>query len=120
MTQAVTFAERHYTVQELADLWRLSPKTIRRQFRNEPGVLRYGNPKKGHRRDYVTLRIPHSVAERVYRRCLLPDRLPPKRNHNGPYAASDLKLHSRLPRPDVPPRQSASAGPPQKPDSVAP
>jgi len=69
----VTFAERHYSVKELASMWHLSPAAIRRLFRNEPGVLRYGRSKKGHQRDYVSIRIPHSVAQRVYRRCLVPD-----------------------------------------------
>ncbi len=61
--------ERHYTPEELADLWNLSPDAVRRIFENEPGVLvlegdgmRYG------KRRYRTLRIPASVAERVHRR----------------------------------------------------
>ena len=68
-----TFGERHYSVQELAAMWRLSPTAIRRLFTNEPGVLRYSKLKTGHQRDYVTIRIPQSVAERVYRRCLVPE-----------------------------------------------
>ena len=79
----VTFAEHHYRVKELAALWNLSPAAVRRLFRDEPGVLRYGRPKKGHQRDYASLRIPASVAERVYRRCLLPDSRPPKQNQSA-------------------------------------
>src|SRR5258708_24303651 len=33
--------EQHYSVAELAQLWALSEKTIRRMFENEPGVLRW-------------------------------------------------------------------------------
>jgi predicted transcriptional regulator len=72
MTQLVTLTERHFSVNELAKMWGLSPATTRRMFRDEPGVLRFGREKKGHQRDYVTLRIPESVAERVYRRCMRP------------------------------------------------
>ena len=82
MTPA-TFAERHYRVKDLAALWSLSPAAVRRMFRDEPGVLRYARPKRGHQRDYASLRIPASVAERVYRRCLLPERRPPKEKPIG-------------------------------------
>jgi hypothetical protein len=83
MTQPVTFAEHHYRVKDLAALWSLSPAAIRRLFHDEPGVLRYGRPKRGHKRDYASLRIPASVAERVYRRCLLPDAHPSKQNQSA-------------------------------------
>ena len=57
-------------------MWGLSPAAIRRLFRDEPGVLRFGREKRGHQRDYVTLRIPTRVAERVYRRMIRPGFLP--------------------------------------------
>ncbi len=65
------FAERHYSVAEVAELWNLSEDKVRRLFQNEPGVLVLGNaqPRYGRHR-YTTLRIPESVAERVYRRML--------------------------------------------------
>ncbi|MBZ5676976.1 MAG: hypothetical protein LAP61_22255 [Acidobacteriia bacterium] len=72
MTQLTTLTERHYSVKEVAQMWAMSPAAIRRLFCNEPGVLRFGKEKRGHQRDYVTLRIPASVAERVYRRCTRP------------------------------------------------
>ena len=53
--------ERHYSVNEIAKLWSLSPDSVRRLFRRERGVLVIGNR-------YVTLRIPESVLERVHRR----------------------------------------------------
>ncbi len=59
--------ERHYSVAELARLWRLSTRTIRRMFENEPGVLQWGNSETRFKRSYVTLRIPETVVLRVHR-----------------------------------------------------
>jgi hypothetical protein len=61
-------AERHYSVAELAKLWNLSKKTIRRMFENEPGVLQWGSQETRSKRSYVTLRIPETVALRLHRR----------------------------------------------------
>ncbi len=61
--------EPHYSVQVLAELWRLDESTIRRIFEVAPGVLRLGNDKRrSGKREYFTLRIPASVAEREYQR----------------------------------------------------
>lgn len=62
------FSEKHYTPAQLAVLWRVSADTIRRLFANEPGVIRITNINKGSKRRYTTLRIPESVARRVYER----------------------------------------------------
>ena len=59
---------RHFSPDELAERWRLSLDTIRRLFENEPGVLIFENPSRNPARRRRTLRIPESVAERVYRR----------------------------------------------------
>ncbi len=59
--------ERHYSVLELAELWNLSDDYIRKLFRDEPGVISWVRHRPGRRR-YVILRIPESVALRVYRR----------------------------------------------------
>lgn len=63
-------AERHYRVDELAKLWRLSSQTIRVLFRDEPGVMRVGKGLGRFRkkRPYLTLIIPESVAMRVKQR----------------------------------------------------
>ena len=58
----------HYTVDEIAEAWKLSRDKVRRLFENEPGVLVLDNRGALSRRRYRTLRIPDSVAERVYRR----------------------------------------------------
>ena len=62
---------RHFTAAELGELWQLDESTIRRIFQDEPGVLKIGkSQRRDGKRDYVTLRIPESVAIRIYRqRC---------------------------------------------------
>jgi hypothetical protein len=72
------FLERHFTVMELAKAWRMSPNSVRPWFTDEPGVIRYGADKlkKGRKRTHVSLRIPESVARRVYRRRTGEDVLP--------------------------------------------
>jgi hypothetical protein len=60
---AVSPTDRHYAPSEVAAMWNISVNTVRDLFRNEPGVF---VPTRGRGR-YVTMRIPHSVLERVYR-----------------------------------------------------
>ena len=49
--------ERHFSPTELAAQWGVSTSYIRSRFRHEPGVVKLGK----------VLRIPESVALRVYR-----------------------------------------------------
>jgi hypothetical protein len=58
--------ERLYTASELAKLLNVSRDLIARRFANEPGVLDFSRPALG-KRIYRTLRIPQSVATRVYK-----------------------------------------------------
>ena len=60
--------ERHYSVEEIGDLWGLSPRTVRRMFENEPGIIVFGNMGSLKKCRYITLRIPESVVVRVHRR----------------------------------------------------
>jgi hypothetical protein len=60
--------EKHFTPDELAELWGVSVDSIRRLFRDESGVLKMGDKNPKHKRQYLTLRIPESVAERVHTR----------------------------------------------------
>ena len=60
--------EKHYSVVEVAKLWALSERTIRRMFENEPGVLCWGSSERRFKRVYKTLRIPETVMLRVHRR----------------------------------------------------
>jgi hypothetical protein len=64
--QETTF-ERHYSVDELTEIWDLSDDFVRRLFLNEPGVVVFFKQRPG-RRVYRTLRIPESVVQRVHRR----------------------------------------------------
>ncbi len=58
--------ERHYSVSEVAKLWSLSEDTVRRLFREVPGVLKIGMPERLKKRGYVLLRIPESVLQAVH------------------------------------------------------
>jgi AraC-like DNA-binding protein len=60
--------ERHYTVPEVAELWGMSEKSVRRLFAEESGVLRWGTPETLRKRGYCNLRIPESVLIRVHQR----------------------------------------------------
>ncbi|PYY22550.1 MAG: hypothetical protein DMG62_13160 [Acidobacteria bacterium] len=60
--------ERHYSAEEIGRLWGLSPRTVRRMFENEPGILVFGNAGSMKKRRYLTLRIPESVLVRLHRR----------------------------------------------------
>jgi len=64
--QETTF-ERHYSVEELTELWGMSDDFVRRLFLHEPGVVVFYRHQLG-KRVYRTLRIPASVALRVHRR----------------------------------------------------
>jgi hypothetical protein len=66
---AVSVEEKHFTPDELAELWACSPQTIRNLFDNEPGVLRIPSQRPGKRaRKYTSIKIPESVAERIHKR----------------------------------------------------
>ena len=90
--------ERHYSVQDLASCWNRSEDTIRRIFRDEPGVIKISRKTSSHPRPKTPNRvprrwemilIPHSVAERVYRRMggcpmnakVIPESLKPKKEN---------------------------------------
>jgi hypothetical protein len=61
------FAERHYSIEELAKMWNMSDDFLRRLFLREAGVIVFHNQRPG-RRVYRTVRVPQSVALRVHRR----------------------------------------------------
>lgn len=67
MSLQETAFERHFSVEELAELWKISDDFVRRLFLKEPGVVVFWRQRPG-RRVYRTLRIPESVALRVHRR----------------------------------------------------
>jgi hypothetical protein len=60
------FLERHFMLWELAKAWGLNEATIRGWFIDEPGVLKIEHKLRKNKRGYVSLRVPESVARRVY------------------------------------------------------
>lgn len=61
-------SEKHYSVIEIAKLWALSEKTVRRIFEREPGVIHWSTAERLHKRGYRTLRVPETVLHRVHRK----------------------------------------------------
>ena len=60
------YDERHFKPSELGKLWGWHPDKSRDWFQSEPGVLIEDRPEKLHKRGYRSMRIPASVAQRVY------------------------------------------------------
>jgi hypothetical protein len=60
--------EKHYSVRELSELWGFSADIVRHMLEDEDGVVRFGHGEELHRRRYISLRIPASVAERIHRK----------------------------------------------------
>jgi hypothetical protein len=60
--------EKRYKVSELASLLGFDRKTVTALFLEEPGVIRLGHPGSRRKRQYYSLRVPHSVAQRVISR----------------------------------------------------
>jgi hypothetical protein len=60
--------ERHFQPKELAEAWSLCEDVIRELFAREDGVLVLRNQASRHKRRYSSMRIPKSVADRVYQR----------------------------------------------------
>ena len=60
--------EKHYSIIEIAELWALSEKTVRKIFEREPGVIHWSTEEKLHKRGYRTLRVPETVLHRVHRK----------------------------------------------------
>ncbi len=56
----------HYSVQFYAELWGMSPSTAVRWFQDVEGVVKLSKPSKNGKRTRVELRIPFSLAKRLY------------------------------------------------------
>ena len=61
-----TMTERHFSVGTLAELWCYSPDTVTKMFADVPGVVKIGTPSGRGKRPRITLRIPESIASKVY------------------------------------------------------
>ena len=62
------FMEPHFSLRQLANSWGLSYETIRQWFAHEPNVIRIAHRLRRGKRNYVSIRVPASVARRVYSR----------------------------------------------------
>jgi hypothetical protein len=58
--------EKHYSADQLAELWAISADTVRKIFRDDPDVLKIGAAETRSKRGYVVLRIPESVVRRTH------------------------------------------------------
>jgi hypothetical protein len=47
---AAESTEPHYTAEQVAEFWNLDPISVRRMFRDEPGVLKFGNAESTYKR----------------------------------------------------------------------
>ncbi len=63
-----------YEIKDLIRVFKASETSIRRFFRNEPGVLRMVTPG----RTRTQLRIPGPVVKRVWKRWTVPERPKPR------------------------------------------
>jgi hypothetical protein len=61
-------AEKHWSVNEVAEAWGVSTDLVRDVFKDEDGVLVIERPGTRLKRGYSTMRIPESILERVYAR----------------------------------------------------
>lgn len=59
--------DQHYSPQFYAEWWGISVSTVVRWFQDLEGVLKLNKPSKNGRRTRIELRIPFSLAMRVYR-----------------------------------------------------
>ena len=57
----------HFSAQFYAELWGISASTVTRWFQDMDGVLKLAVPSKNGKRSRIELRIPISLAMRVYR-----------------------------------------------------
>ena len=58
--------EKHFTPQQVAEMWEMSPEKVREIFAEEQGVIRIGHNGLLGTRKRVSLRIPLSMLTRVY------------------------------------------------------
>lgn len=56
----------HFSCGFYAELWSIHPSTVLRWFQDLQGVLKLGEPSKNGKRARVEIRIPFSLAMRVY------------------------------------------------------
>ena len=68
--------EKHYTINDLAELLSMSFERVRQLVMNEPGVLVLSPRAQSNRRTRRMYRIPESVVQRIIRRSSNPAVIP--------------------------------------------
>ena len=63
------FAERHYRISELSELWKLGRECVRKIIKDEPDVIKI---RFGRKKAHTTYSVPESVARRIHTRLLNP------------------------------------------------
>jgi hypothetical protein len=63
----VSYAEKHFRVGELAELWGLGRETLRNLVKDDPGVLKI---RMGRKKANTTYSVPASAAQRIHTRLL--------------------------------------------------
>lgn len=58
--------ERHYTEQEIDEMWHLDRKTVHKMFDGQPGVLEFGTEEGRFKRGRRSRCIPESVMLHVH------------------------------------------------------
>ena len=66
MEEASIAIQKHYSADQLAEMWAISADTVRKLFRDDPDVLKIGSGETRNKRGYVVLRIPESVVRRTH------------------------------------------------------
>jgi hypothetical protein len=67
VSRDASFAEKHYRVGELAELWGLGRETVRKLVKDDPGVIKI---RQGRKKTHTTYSIPESAARRIHTRLL--------------------------------------------------
>ena len=67
MPTDTSYAEKHYRVGELAELWKLGRETVRLLVNDYPGVVKV---RMGRKKSHTTYSVPESVAAKIHTRLL--------------------------------------------------
>jgi hypothetical protein len=62
-----SYAEKHYRISELAELWGLGRETVRCLVKDDPGVIKI---RMGRKKSHTTYSVPESAAQRIHTRLL--------------------------------------------------
>jgi hypothetical protein len=62
-----SYAEKHYRVSELVELWGLGRETVRKLVKDDPGVIKI---RMGRKQAHTTYSVPASAAQRIHTKLL--------------------------------------------------